>query len=62
MAFERGPPFFSMGLVLLQEGLSQIAGEWEQPEMVAALKVVDEFAARVDIGQPFTTLRFSREP
>jgi hypothetical protein len=60
MAFRRGPPFFSMGVVLLQEGLSQIAGEWGEPAMVAALKVVDEFAARLDCGQPFTTLRFSR--
>jgi hypothetical protein len=28
--------------------------------MIAALKVVDEFAARLDCGQPFTTLRFAR--
>jgi hypothetical protein len=61
-AFRRGPPFFSMGVVLLQEGLSQVAGEWQQAEMVAALKVVDEFAARLDCAQPFTTLRFARTP
>ena len=60
-AYKRGPPFFSMGVVLLQEGLSQIAGEWNEPPMVDALKVVDEFAAHLDASQPFTTLRFARE-
>lgn len=60
-AFMRGPPFFSMGVALLQEGLSQVAGEWNEPSMVEALKTVDAFAAHLDASQPFTTVRFARE-
>jgi hypothetical protein len=61
LAFRRGPPFFSMGIPLLQEGLSQVAGEWGEPEMIAAHRTVKQFAARLDVGQPFTTLRFTRD-
>jgi hypothetical protein len=59
-AFRRGPPVFSMGIPLLQEGLMQIAHQWQEEETKAALKTVNTIAAHMDTAQPFLTLRFRR--
>ncbi len=59
--FNRGVPYFSIGVLLLQEGLLQLANEWHEPQTVQALAVVSRFAAHVDVSQPFTTLRFQRQ-
>jgi hypothetical protein len=60
-AYRRGPPVFSLGIPLLQEGLMQMAHQWKEPAMQQALKTVNAFAAHLDTAQPFTTLRFDRE-
>lgn len=60
-AFSRGPPFFSMGVLLLQEGLMQLAHEWGEPSVKEALNRVTRTAAHLDTSQPFTTLRCDRE-
>jgi hypothetical protein len=60
-AFRRGPPVFSMGIPLMQEGLLQMANQWKETAMQEALRKVNTFAAHLDTAQPFTTLRFERE-
>ena len=59
--FSRGPPFFSMGVLLLQEGLMQLANEWGEPAVKQALATVNRTAAYLDMSQPFTTIRFDKE-
>jgi hypothetical protein len=59
--FSRGPPFFSMGVLLLQEGLMQLANEWGEPRVKQALATVNRTAAYLDTSQPFTTLRCDKE-
>lgn len=59
--FARGVPYYSLGVLLLQEGLLQLASEWKEPATVRALETVNRVAAALDVSQPFTTLRFTRK-
>ncbi len=58
--FARGVPYYSLGVLLLQEGLLQLASEWKEPATVRALETVNRVAAALDVSQPFTTLQLHR--
>lgn len=56
--FERGLPFYSLGLTWLLEGLRQFSDPEEDKDCIAAADLVRQVALRSDVEQVFTVLRF----
>lgn len=56
-AYERGLPFYSLGLHWLVDGLSQ----FDDDEAGRKAAIVRKVAWRVDMGQPFVVLRMSKK-
>lgn len=56
--FERGLPFYSLGLTWLLEGLRQFSDPEEDKDCIAAAELVRQVALRSDVAQVFTVLRF----
>ena len=56
-AYDRGLPFYSLGLQWLVDGLSMFASQ--DPEARARLARVQSVAFRANLQQPFTTIRLS---
>jgi len=57
-AFDRGLPFFSLGLSWLLEGLRQFDDPDEDAECIKAAGLVRKVAMHSDVSQVFTVLRF----
>ncbi len=58
-AFERGLPYFSIGVSWLLDGLTLFAAD--DPEIQRRLKLVQQVAVRIDPSQAFTIVRVSEK-